>query len=500
MKPLFQTASIRSDRLSFSPRPSRLHRLGHLVCAGALMLATQLALAHSSNTPTSSSGTRPDDILYTVKPNDTLVGISRDQLDTPERWQDVKQYNGIDKPRRLSPGTILRLRPEWMKPSAVMAMLSSASNQVQANGKPVSAGAELGEGSIIRTGADSTATIKLPDGTQLRIPSATQVRIKRLRAYHGEKDLDALFQLDKGGIEPDSPGQRKRPLKVRTPSGNAAVRGTRFRVQAQDRRSTIEVLRGQVEGKNSAGAALVDAGQGAYFTPGKAPKVEPLLPAPSLTAVDGQRFDHPNPTVKLPPLGKAVAYRVEVSADEAFNQLLLDTRTKKPRISFKTQADGVYHLRVRPVSAQSIEGYDSVAHLEVRARPLAPILHPLTSPVPAGQTTLAWKDSDTSDPPTEARRYRVQIAQDARFEQVIHDEIHLVQHARLYLHAREPLDRWWRVAVIEGRHQGPFSRPAHFIMRPAAPVQAALPQPVEKRSGHEMIRCGSGYLLMPTTH
>ncbi|MDO5102816.1 MAG: FecR domain-containing protein [Lautropia sp.] len=497
MKPPLQTPNVWPDRPSLLRRPRRPQLLGSLLCAGALLLAGQQTLAHSHNTPAGTPGAHADDILYTVKPNDTLIGISRDQLDKTSRWQDVQQYNGIDKPRHLPPGSILRLRPEWLKPSAVMAMLSSASNQVQADGKPVSAGAQLGEGSIIRTGADSTATIKLPDGTQLRIPSATQVRIKRLRAYHGEKDLDALFQLDKGGIEPDSPGQRKRPLKIRTPSGNAAVRGTRFRVQAQDKRSTIEVLRGQVEGRNQAGSALVDAGQGAYFTPGKAPKVEPLLPAPSLASLDGERFTQPNPTVNLPPLGKAAAYRVEVSADEQFNQLLLDARTNKPQFSFKTQADGVYHVRVRPVSAQSIEGHDSIARLEVRARPLPPILRPLTSPVPTGQTTLTWQDTTTPPPPNaDARRYRVQIAQDARFAQVLHDEIHLVQHARLYLHARGPLDRWWRVATIEGRHQGPFSEPGRFVMRPPAPVQAALPRRVVKSGGHEPIRTGSGDLLM----
>lgn len=491
-----QTAPVFPDRISSRQRRWPSQAFGALLCLGLLVQTGPGAFAHSADDAAETVPSRADDILYTVQPNDTLIGISRERLDTPSRWQDVQQYNGIDRPRRLPPGTILRLRPEWLKPSAVMAMLSSTSNQVKTNGKPASAGTELPEGSIISTGADSTAVIRLPDGTQLRIPSASQVRIRRLRAYHGEKDLDALFQLDRGGIEPDSPGQRKRPLKIRTPSGNAAVRGTRFRVQATDRRSTIEVLRGQVEGSNRAGATLVDAGHGAYFSPGKAPRVEPLLPAPSLAALDGQRYDDSNPTLTLPPLGKAVAYRVEISVDEQFNRLLLDTRTKQQGVQFRTRADGVYYLRVRPVSAQSIEGHDSLARIEVRARPLPPALHPLSSPVPAGLTTLKWTDRAPASPP-ESRRYRVQIARDAHFGQVLHDEIHPGHEASLYLSARiTPLTRWWRVAAIDGRHQGPFSPPGRFVIAPPAPIRAGVPLPVVRSGQQEPIRTGSGDLLM----
>lgn len=496
MKSALRTAPVLPDRISSHQRRWQQLALGVLLCLGSLTLAVPDALARSDEDPADTTPPQPDDILYTVKPNDTLIGLSRERLDTPARWQDVQRYNGIERPRRLPPGTILRLRPEWLKPAAVVATLASVSNQVQANGKPATAGASLPEGSTVRTGTESAAVIKLPDGTQLRIPSASQVRIKRLRAYHGEKDLDALFQLDKGGLEPDSPGQRKRPLKIRTPSGNAAVRGTHFRVQAQDRRSTIEVLRGQVEGANRAGSALVDAGNGAYFSPGKAPKVEPLLPAPSLASLDGQRFDQVSPTLTLPPLGQAVAYRVEVATDQHFNQLLLDTRTRKRQLQFRTRADGLHYLRVRPVSAQSIEGHDSLAQVEVRARPLPPALRPLSSPVATGLTTFGWQDTDAAASRSQARRYRVQVALDPRFEQVLHDEIHPGQQARLYLNARAPLTRWWRVAVIEGRHQGPFSQPGHFVMRPPAPVQAGMPLPVVRSGGDEPVRTGSGDFLM----
>ena len=62
-----------------------------------------------------------------------LLGLSREKLDTPERWRDVQKLNHIGNPRHLQPGTTLRMLPGWLKPKvAGRADMGALSGQVKA--------------------------------------------------------------------------------------------------------------------------------------------------------------------------------------------------------------------------------------------------------------------------------------------------------------------------------------------------------------------------------
>lgn len=447
-------------------------------------------------TPT---GPEPDEIIYLVQPGDTLLGLARSALDQPERWRDVQRLNGIERPRHLQPGTRLRIRRAWLKPEAVAATVSAASNQVAIDGKPVQDNQSLEEGSTIRTGPDSTAVISLPDGTTLRIPSATEVRLERLRAYHGDKDLDAAFLLRRGGIEPDSPGKRSRPLRIRTPAGNAAVRGTHFRVQAEARHSTVEVLRGKVAAGNRSGTADVDAGKGARVSPGKRPQVVPLPSAPDLGSLDGRVLEQVSSQLALPPLARGMsAYQVAVSTRADFNDILLDTRVKQPGFALNSRQDGPHYVRVRQISQQGIAGYDAVARVEVEARPLPPRLQAQPATVMAGAPVrFAWQDAEaagTGERPM--HHYRVQVATDAGFGQVLHDVIVPTPQAELLLDTAGSPGRWWRVAAIAGQDQGPFSAAQHFTLQVPAPISTSQPRAAVKSIDGEPVRTGSGDFLL----
>ncbi|MDO5057971.1 MAG: FecR domain-containing protein [Lautropia sp.] len=468
-----------------------------------------------------------DEIIHVVQPGETLLGLSRTLLDTPARWRDVQQLNQVGRPRRLQPGTPLRIRKAWLKPEAVSATLATASNQVAVDGKPAQGGHAVKEGATIKTGPDSTAVITLPDGTTLRIPSATEVRLERLRAYHGEKDLDASILLRRGTIEPDSSGKRSRPLNIRTPAGNAAVRGTHFRVQAEARQSTVEVLRGKVAAGNRRGTADVDAGHGARVTPNRKPVVVPLPPAPDLSHLDGQVVRQVRSRIALPPLARnMVGYQVAVSPRPDFTEVLLDTRVRHPWFELASRQDGPHYVRVRQVSRQSVAGYDTVARLEVAARPLPPRLQALPATIMAsGPVRLAWQDGDapasaaapssrhgkrgttearkpsreTADGSTATpagRRYRLQVASDAGFRQVLHDVIVPATQTELHLSTATPLGRWWRVAGIDGPRQGPFSAAQHFSLSVPAPIRRSQPRPAVKSADHEPVRTGSGDFLL----
>lgn len=457
--------------------------------------------------------TRPGsngEILYTVQPGDTLLGLSQHLLDTPERWHDVQKLNDIPRPRRLQPGTTLRLLPGWLKPHAERATLETASNEVKINGKPAHDGDHLPEGTTVKTGPDSAALITLPDGTRLRIPSATEVRLERLRAYHGEKDLDAGFLLRHGGIEPDSPGKRSRPLNIRTPSGNAAVRGTHFRVHAENKRSTVEVLRGQVAAGNRRSTTPVDAGQGAWFTAKGKPTVTPLPPAPELTTLSGRTWHETAPQLPLPARdAQTAAWHVEVSTRQDFGAMVLDTRTQAPAFTLPSRQDGPHFVRVSRISPTGIEGYAGLAEISILARPLPPKLQPQAAEVQVNRDhplMFAWQavaEKPAAVVPDEEalpQRYRLQVAADAGFRTILHDTVVDARSARIQPDTRRPLARWWRVAAIEGegahQKQGPFSAAQRFVLKVDAPIVEAKPRPFVRASDGEPIHTGHGDMLI----
>ena len=130
-----------------------------------LTLAEGASTGGAASAPSATATPADDEILlYHVQPGDTLLGLSREKLDTPERWRDVQKLNHIRNPRHLQPGTTLRMLPGWLKPKVAQALLESASNQVKLNGKLAHDGEAIPEGTTVQTGPDSAAVITLPDG------------------------------------------------------------------------------------------------------------------------------------------------------------------------------------------------------------------------------------------------------------------------------------------------------------------------------------------------
>lgn len=108
-----------------------------------------------------------------------------------------------------------------------------------------------------------------------------------------------LQSLDKkGGVDSvnlqskalliDAPAQRgKRRFRVTTPQAIAAVRGTKWAVDAQETRTSVLVLRGQVAVRRprGAGQVVLGAGDGVDVEPGTAPLVIKRWPQPRVDAL-----------------------------------------------------------------------------------------------------------------------------------------------------------------------------------------------------------------------
>jgi ferric-dicitrate binding protein FerR (iron transport regulator) len=132
-------------------------------------------------------------------------------------------------------------------------------------------------------------------------PNAAQVLRCRgsvtIIAEHGARftlqDRDKNAEVDSVDLQSkallvDAPKQRgKNRFEVTTPQAIAAVRGTKWAVDAQESRTSVLVLRGQVAVRRPAGAAKVvlGPGEGVDVDQGAGPLVVKRWPQPRVAAL-----------------------------------------------------------------------------------------------------------------------------------------------------------------------------------------------------------------------
>jgi hypothetical protein len=425
-----------------------------------------------------------DDLLlpYTVTTHDTLIGLNRALFAAPGVWREVSRINHLPDSNKIAPGQVLLVPARYLHNQVVPARVESAFGDVRIGDGPAASGATLAVGDTIRTGESGTAVVLLADGSHVKLAPNTQGRLDEQRRFQTKATAAAIddglvaasLRLVSGSIEVfASKVLRARPLEVTTPTAVIGVRGTAYRVH-NDAAPATEVLEGKVHaqvGSDAAQAVDVPAHFGASLEAGRKPQVLPLPPAPDLSALPTQ-FDRL--PLKLHVAGNT-ALRVQVADDTAFNHIQVDLHVgvgddiRIPRL-----ADGKWHLRVRRIGAEGLEGLDAVHDFQLRARPESPFLMepPANAKLPVGDVTLRWT------PMPEAARYAVEVARDAQFGQVaLRDDN--VRGEQLVFHpvatdfgAADGI-YWWRVVSIDaGGRRGAWGDAQALVLRPTprAPI------------------------------
>jgi hypothetical protein len=477
-----------------APQPDRLASSIVLALAGALPVAHAAPAA----APAASS---PDDLLvpYTVTTHDTLIGLNRTLFAAPGVWKDVARINHLPDSNQIKPGQVLQVPARYLHSKEVPAQVLSVFGDVRVADKPAAAGAALDVGATIRTGEASTAVVQLADGSHIKLAPNSLGRLDEQRRFQVRATAAAVddglvaasLRLISGSVEVfASKVLRARPLEVSTPTAVIGVRGTVYRVRNDVTPATAaasavdvsatEVLEGKVHAQvgtaAAAQAADVPARFGAPLEDGRKPVVLPLPPAPDLSAVPAL-FDHLPLKFHVP---GALRSRVQLANDAAFDHIQVDLHVDSAGDVYIPQlADGAWHLRVRSISAEGLEGLDAVRDLQLLARPEAPFLiePPAGGKRPVGDVTLRW----THNP--DAASFVVEVARDAKFTQPLLQDEH-VHGETIVFH---PTDSafgaadglyWWRVLSVaaDGR-RGIWSEPQALVLRPTprAPLGQVSP-------------------------
>jgi len=418
------------------------------------------------------------DWRYVIQPGDTLITLTEAWLTAPKTWRDLQKLNRVPDPLRLRPGSTLRMPVAWLRREASLAQAVFVRGDVQRQRgagseglERLTVGATLQSGDRIRTGVQSSASLRFADGSRLLIPPESEVTLEQLLVL-GRGAIPAVrLGLTKGGADSRvTPNAQRVPLyELRTPHVNLGVRGTEFRVQTAGGQSRMQVLSGAVhaDGLDS----NVAAGHG-LLAEGSARSVAPLLPAPDLSAMPRNAERLPlRLTWSASPAG-AVAWRVQLFPKGDFDRLLLDARVSEPAVAWgeaRELADGDYTLRLRGIDARGQEGAAADADVQLQARPEPPFIQsPAAGAISYnGAMALAWTRN------TAAPNVRLQIARDAGFKDMALQPPPI--DSATY-EAKLPDGAYhWRIASVEaGGRAGPFSDAQTFEIQapPPAPPPA----------------------------
>lgn len=412
--------------------------------------------------------------VHTAVQGDTLIRLADRYLEKRHNWQSLQKLNNIENPTRIKPGTAIRIPiPEMRREPADLKVLA-AQGDVQADGSRLAPGSAVKEGQKLATGDNGFVTLQLADGSTLTVQSRSKVNVDNARKLANTGGvLDTVFKVVSGRVEAGVERQRgpAARFEVKTETSTMGVRGTRFRVAADEGGKVAkgEVLTGKV-GVTAEGVAApelgLDAGFGTLVEAGKAP-LPPvaLLPEPALAGLP-TRFERTRFTFQFDPVAGATAYRAQVARDAGFKDVQADVLANTPEITLRELPDGEFFLRVRAVDKLGLEGKDAQRAFTLAARPEPPIT---TLPAPGARTGDAAVRFEWAAG-ADAGAYRLQLtrAGDATFAAPLVDESRLGNNRYQVAKPLSPGDYLWRVSAVTTLGKvGPWGDALRFSVRPA---------------------------------
>lgn len=406
---------------------------------------------------------------YTVKPGDNLINISARYFARADQWPKVQKANQIADPHRILPGTVLRISADLLRKAPGQALLENVNGTVRwrkgdEDWQDATRGQQLLAGTSLETLDDASALLILADGSKIVLAPNSELALDTLTLYAGGLMADTRMRLQRGQTEvqanPEKLGNQN--LRIETPSAQAVVRGTSFRLGADDEVTREETVAGLVGVSGAGQSVSVPAGLGTVAKAGE----PPIKPVPLLAAADVSslpvRFEHLPMRFPLPAVTDAASWQGQVAPDESFNRILLAKSTNGETLTLADLPNGDYVLRLRAVDRNGLQGFDALHRFTVFARPFPPGLNAPgdSATIRVAKALFAWGNVLDID------RYHLQVSRTADFSELLYDE-QLGGDSWQVPEDLPPGQLYWRVASIDAdSKQGPWSVPAAFTYKP----------------------------------
>ena len=316
---------------------------------------------------------------YTFRPGDSIWKIAQEYTNSVNNWHEISRINniGIGPDRSISPGTRIKIPVAMLKQQPTPAILIVVQGDVQvrrASGEQLvaEAGTKVFSGDKVITRQNQSARIRFADQSELQVLANSEISFDKLSYHRDTGMVDTRLRLPKGRIsswiEKIKPKSR---FEIETPAAVTAVRGTQYRLASENGNITrTEVTEGQVAVSAEDATRRVAGGFGLVAETGK-PLPEPvkLLSAPEVSA--NQSSEPGQLDVSWTRLDGAAEYRYQLALDDSFNRILVDQMTPANSFSAANLEAGEYHVRIRAIDMNRLEGLNAVRSLRVAAAPEA---------------------------------------------------------------------------------------------------------------------------------
>jgi hypothetical protein len=405
---------------------------------------------------------------YVISNDDNLWNIASKFLKKIDYYTDLQKLNNIKYPKRMNPGTVIRIPMKWLKHSPANASISfqHGNSQYLRNKtlSPLTLATKLVLGDQVRIGEDASATVVFADGSEMVLFKNTIVAFDHLSTYGKTGMVDTRVRVIQGKVETSAqknkgPGSR---LDISTPSAISSVRGTKYRVSnnANDI-STVEVIEGNVAvaGDEPNNSINVSAGLGTRIEKGKPPtKPVQLLSPPSI--VTPETIFETIPTVTWGTVPGAKEYNVQISRESTLKSVLWQQIDSENSANIPASlVDGLYYFRVTAIDALGIEGIPAYSQFSLNLFPKAPSLTdtPERFTDEESLALLSWSDETSSN----VNSYVVEIAKDEQFNTILLKETTTSASFRIPS-SLSFSNYFWRVSSVTANDKGPASAPLAF--------------------------------------
>ena len=457
---------------------------GALWVALAGLMGTQAVNAQI--TPKQRGG---DFIAHRVVAGDTLEMLAARYLGDRTHWAALQSHNRVDNPFQLRPGSVLEIPTHLLRAATAsvefvqgdvrssrsLSHLADTANMGSATSQAVQKGQLLQEGDSLKVPANAFVSVRLADGSLVRVQSESDVELRQMRRKGRAGSLQSVIDLREGGVESSVPKQvnGERRFEVRTLAASTSVRGTQFLVLTDAAGQTAAAFdEGSVAVKAGQPSALLKPGQGlAVSANGQLRKPSAMLAAPDIAAWPALAEDANWVSLPLPTMPGAVRYQVQLAKDKEFTQIVRGGMFTQSPARLTGVEDGHYIAAIRAIDANGIPGTRSLQALRVKAHPVPPHYE---SPEPDATVGLGQRGLQCTKV-TEASAYRIQVANAAgNFAQPLLDANDL-KDCTLPADALAKLpvgDYQWRAASIRTlsngqRDAGPFAAPQKMTLAQA---------------------------------
>lgn len=307
-----------------------------------------------------------DELLYTVKKNDTVWGICKTYVRDPLCWKKLVEYNELANPKYLPPKSVIRIPKAWLIDHATTALVIAVEGDVlvvrdsSAVEKQLSVGDQLSQQDIVKS-MNGTAMIQFADDSRLLLKANSRIRMASLQFYDQSQLVNTRIELLKGRVKAqvEKLTNKNSQYNISTPAAVAAVRGTEFRVARSENKlgepveMRTELLKGALEVASDLNKQNIITGQAVLATEGQGVG-EPvnLLPRPLMALNELQSLSLPL-KLKWQSVDKAISYKVTLMAKDS--QIWEKSLTETEMLIEEVEP-GQYELLIRGVDEQGFEG------------------------------------------------------------------------------------------------------------------------------------------------